>query len=183
MSRFNGKTSIGLRRAAPRAGAAIFMIAMSMAAPVMANPTQEEVFQSINQSVGSTVDLSKLVPYLTAGLAAVILLVWFTHRRQYRVVPRALNHAGKLMKEVGKKIELRSGESKVLKVLAEEQNVTDPLLLLLCPSVLGKAIRNQESRVDRDQLAELVKRLRGDGGASHAAARKDIMGGHGGEDH
>ena len=67
-------------------------------------PTQEEVFQSINQHVGSTVDVTKMVPYLVAGLGLVVLIVWITHQQRYRAVPRTLNHAGKLIKEVSKKI-------------------------------------------------------------------------------
>jgi hypothetical protein len=157
------------------------------AASALAQPTQEEVFQSINQHVGSTVDVTKLVPYLVAGVGLVVLLVWITHQKRYRAIPRTLNHAGKLMKEVSKKIRLRPVETKALKIMADEQKVSDPLVLLLCPSLLGKAIRYQESRVDRAQLAELVQRLRGEQGVPHGtspgAGRKDIMGGHGGEDH
>jgi hypothetical protein len=159
------------------------LLSAVIASPAIATPTQEEVFQSINQHVGSTVDLSKLVPYLLVGAGVVILLVWFTHRGRYQAAPRALNHAGKLLKEIGKKVRLRPAESKALKLLAEEQQVSSPLTLLLCPSLLGKAIRSPDSHVDRAQLADLVQRLRGEASASHAASRKDIIGEHVGEDH
>jgi hypothetical protein len=154
------------------------------ASAAYATPTQEEVFQSITQHEYSTVDISKIFPYLIAGVAGIVFLVWFTHRRRFQTVPRALNHAGKLLKEVSKKIHIRPAETKALKMLAEEQQVSGPLLLLLCPSLLGKAIRNQDSRVDRTELADLVQRLRGNAPSpSQPADRKDIMAPHGGEDH
>jgi hypothetical protein len=151
--------------------------------PVAAAPTQEEVFQSINQHVGSTVDLNKLLPYLLVGVGVIVLLVWVTHRKPYQAVPRSLNHAGKLLKEIAKKVHLRPAETKVLKTLAEEQKISSPLTLLLCPSLLGKAIRSPNSSIDRTQLADLVQRLRGDSGTSQGDGRKDIIAGHVGEDH
>ncbi len=134
-------------RLAPRL--CVSAVAFGICAPALGVPTQEEVFQSINQHVGSTVDVSKMVPYLIAGLGLVILIVWMTHRQRYKVVPRALNHAGKLIKEVSKKIGLRSGETRALKNLADEQEIASPLTLLLCPSLLGKALRSPDTRVDR----------------------------------
>ena len=41
-----------------------------------------------------------------------------------------------------RRISLRSIELKQLKILAEEQEVEYPLTLILCPSLLGKAIRS-----------------------------------------
>lgn len=139
----------------------LFLLAIaSSASTLFAQPTQEEVFQSINSNVRSTVDLSKAVPYLVAAAAVVALLVWIAHRRQQQATPKKLNHAGKLVREIAKKAGLRSPETKALKILAEEQQVSSPLVLLLCPSLLGKAIRTQNPRVDREIMLEVVRRLR-----------------------
>jgi hypothetical protein len=130
------------------------------ASTLLAQPTQEEVFQSINSSVRSTVDFSKAVPYLVVAAAIIALLVWISHYRQQQATPKKLNHGGKLVREVAKKVGLRPTETKALKILAEEQQVSSPLVLLMCPSLLGKAIRTQNSKVDREVMLEIVRRLR-----------------------
>ena len=96
-----------LLRPSLRLGVSAAVSFLFLTARAYAAPTQEEVFQSITQHEYSTVDISKIFPYLIAGVAGIVFLVWFTHRRRYQIVPRALNHTGKLLKEVSKKIYLR----------------------------------------------------------------------------
>src|SRR5688572_7821312 len=75
-----------------------------------AQPTQEEVFQSIKDNVGpSQTDYSKLLPYVLAGMGLVILLVLVSQRkRQETATPKPLNHQGKLLREVLKTVPLRA---------------------------------------------------------------------------
>jgi hypothetical protein len=126
----------------------------------LANPTQEEFFRSLNQNINSPVDMSKAVPYLLATLGLVILAVLFNQYRQRQSSPRALNHSGKLTRELTRRLSLRSVELRQLKLLAEEQQIEHPLTLILCPSVLGKAIRAPSARVDRVIVKQIVQRLR-----------------------
>ena len=51
---------------------------------------------------------------------------------------------------------------KQLKILAQDQDVKNPLTLILCPSLLGKAIRSPSKnvKVDRAVVNGLVKRLK-----------------------
>ena len=53
-------------------------------------------------------------------------------------MPKALNHSGKLVKEISKTMNLKPAEIKQLKVLADGQDVGKPLVLLLCPSLLSQ---------------------------------------------
>jgi hypothetical protein len=136
-------------------------IVLGISAVSLANPTQEEVFQSINQNVGSTVDFSKAVPYLLVGAGIIILAVLFNYHRKRQTFPRKSNNPAKLSRELCRRINLRSIELKQLKMLAEEQQVEYPLTLILCPSLLGKAIRSQDNaRVDRVVVKQMVQRLR-----------------------
>jgi hypothetical protein len=123
-------------------------------------PTQDEVFKSINQNVGSTVDMRKVLPYLLGGLAIVIAAAVYSQRRQKSVMPKVLNHPGKLVREVARALHLKSAEIKQLRMLAEEQEVQSPLTLLLCPSVLAKAIRTRNPRLDKKVIQQMVLRLR-----------------------
>ena len=125
-----------------------------------ANPTQEDVFRSVNQNLDTPVDMSKAVPYLLAILGGLILVIIYHFHSQRKTSPRALNHPGKLSREVCRAIALRPVELKQLKILAEQQELEYPLTLILCPSALGKAIRTPGVRVNRAVLKQIVQRLK-----------------------
>ncbi len=131
-----------------------------LAAIAAATPTQEEVFQSINDNVRSTADFTKAVPYLLVGAGVVILCILLNYHLKHRKIPRKAYNPAKLSRELCRRISLRSIELKQLKLLAEEQELEYPLTLILCPSLLGKAIRSQNVRVDRAVVKQLVQRLR-----------------------
>lgn len=130
------------------------------AAITAANPTQEEVFQSINDNVRSTADFTRAVPYMLVGAGLFILYLLFNYHRKHRKVPRKAYNPARLSRELCRRISLRSIELKQLKILAEEQELEYPLTLILCPSLLGKAIRTPNARVDRAVVKQLVQRLR-----------------------
>ena len=123
-------------------------------------PTQEEVFQSTKQNMDSTVDLSKAVPYLLAGISLAIMWKLYKYRRKWRTTPGKFNSPGRLSREVCRRISLRPVELKQLKLLADEQELEYPLTLILCPSLLGKAIRSPGARVDRAVVNEIVQRMK-----------------------
>ena len=130
-------------------------------APIAAAmPTQEEVFQSTKQNMDSTVDISKAAPYLLAGISLAIMWGLYNHHRQRRAKPGKLNSPGRLSREVCRRISLRPVEMKQLKLLADEQELEYPLTLILCPSLLGKAIRSPGAQVDRAVVKEIVQRLK-----------------------
>ncbi len=132
-----------------------------------AAPSQEDVFKSISENVSeSPADWSKFLPFLLAAIGLVILLSLFSQRRKRVVTPKALNHPGKLMKEVTRNIPIRASELKQLKLLAEDAGtptpVQSPLTLLLCPSVLARAIQHRQQRrakIDRKAVVALARRV------------------------
>jgi hypothetical protein len=136
------------------------LLVLSASSAALANPTQEEVFRSLNQNMNSPVDMSKAVPYLLAALGVIILAILFNYHRQRQTTPHRLNHPGKLTRELAKRLSLRSVELRQLKILAEEQELEHPLTLILCPSVLAKAIRSPSARVDRAVVKQVIQRLR-----------------------
>jgi hypothetical protein len=125
-----------------------------------ANPTQEEVFQSINDNVRSTADFTRAVPYMLTAAGVLILVLLFNYHRKHKKIPRKAYNPARLSRELCRRISLRSVELKQLKILAEEQELEYPLTLILCPSLLGKAIRSQNVRVDRAVVKGMVQRLR-----------------------
>jgi hypothetical protein len=135
-------------------------ILLGMAAIAAAEPTQEEVFQSINDNVRSSADWTQAVPYLLVVAGLIIMCLLLNYHLKHRKVTRKSNNPAKLSREVCRRINLRSVELRQLKVMAEEQEVEYPLTLILCPSLLGKAIRSPNAKVDRVVVKEMVARLR-----------------------
>jgi hypothetical protein len=126
---------------------AIFHLPFSM--PASAGPTQEDVFKSINENVGSSVDGGKVLAILAAAAGIVIILVLFNRRQTREAVPQALNHQGKLLREIMKTAGLKPAEARQLKVLADQaasagEPVENPITLLLCPSVMKKVRGHDE---------------------------------------
>ncbi|MGH7214303.1 MAG: hypothetical protein ACREIT_06025 [Tepidisphaeraceae bacterium] len=118
----------------------------SSAFPAFAGPTQEDVFKSISESVGKPADSNRMLAVLLGGVAVIALLAIVAQRRKRAVRPKALNHPGKLMKEIGKSINLKPAQVKQLKTLAEQKQLASPVTLLLCPSLLGKSTGPRPAR-------------------------------------
>ena len=140
---------------------AIFYLLSSIliCSPISATPTQQEVFRSIQDNVGSSTDPKKFFAFLAAVVALVLLLAVLSKRKQRQVTPKTLNHHGKLLKEILRQIDLRPAEVRQLRTLADAQNVSSPITLLLCPSVLAKAVKERTGKVDRKVLMSVAKKL------------------------
>jgi hypothetical protein len=136
--------------------------------PLRAEPTQEEVFRSIGQSVDQPVDSSKVLAVL-AGIGGVLaLLVVLGQRGGREKKTRKQNQPRKLMKEVLRNVPLKKAELKQIKLLSQElkpggrdERVESPLTLLLCPSLLAEAAKQSRGKADLPVVAGLVKKLVG----------------------
>jgi hypothetical protein len=149
--------AISLRRITAIAGAAVTMGLTRLA---LAGPTQEDVFRSIQQNVGSPGGDRSAAPFLYIVLGLIALIMAVHVRRQRKTEPGVLNHPGKLMKELSKALGLSKAEVKQLRLLARQASVDNPIVFLLCPSVLSLALREHTSdKLDKRVLAELGRRL------------------------
>ncbi|HEX3358418.1 MAG TPA: hypothetical protein VHS31_15700 [Tepidisphaeraceae bacterium] len=124
-----------------------------------AKPTQEEFLKSLSDNIDNTTDPKKFFAFLAGAAGLVILLAVISQRKKRKVLPKSLNHQGKLLKEIMAQIDLRPVELKQLKILADAQGVSSPLTLLLCPSVLAKAVKERTTKVDRKVLISIAKKL------------------------
>jgi hypothetical protein len=126
---------------------------------------QEDVFKSISDNVGESGVSGRMLAALALVAAAVlVLLVLLSSRRQREVTPRTLNHHGKLLKEVMRKVPLRPAEVKQLRILAESRGdsgprIENPLTLVLCPSLLAKAMKAKPARIDKKTVATLAHKM------------------------
>ena len=135
----------------------------SRAAP----PTQEDVLRSIGQNVSESEDSGPVLGILAGIAGMIVLLVVVGQRRGGGDRPKALNHHGKLMKEVLRTVPLKPAEIKQLKLLLAESRdragdgpaPTSPLTLALCPSLLLKAAKARPEKVNRKVVVGLAKKL------------------------
>jgi hypothetical protein len=124
-----------------------------------AEATAEQIFQSVQDNMEHHDDPTKLLA-VVACVAGLIILVSLLRLRQQRTVsPKVVNHRGKLTKELAKAIQLKPAEVKQLKTLADSQEVSNPLVLLLCPSLFAKALKDHPEKIDRSVVAGLAKKV------------------------
>jgi hypothetical protein len=133
------------------------------AASASAKPSQAEVFQSIKQNIGQRSDDSgRGLAVLMAGAAALIMVMLIGSRiRRRQSAPKVVDRPRKLIREIMKTVPLKPKELKQLKILAEDggEPVQSPLTLLLCPSVLARAVKNRPRNLDRAVLAQIVRKM------------------------
>jgi hypothetical protein len=156
-------------RAASRA--VVFLLAtvfwlLASSSSLPAQPTQEEVFKSIGDSVNEPVDGSRVAAVAAAIGGVIVLLVVVGQWRKRDTKSKALDHPGKLLKEVLRSVPLKGAEVKQIKLLCQElrprgadRRVESPLTLLLCPSLLGEAAKQSRGKADLPVVAGLVKKL------------------------
>lgn len=115
----------------------------SIVPPILATPTAEEVFQRMGETMNTSANPLHLIGALALLIGVLVLLSLLTRKRNPREKPKPVNNPAKLLKELSRHAGLRSRELKQLKLLAEQQNISNPLVLLICPSVLKKAMQER----------------------------------------
>jgi hypothetical protein len=134
------------------------LLILGGAARVSAAPTQEDVFKSISDNVGEKTDSRPFIAVF-AVIVGIAIVVSVISKRQERVItPKPLNNRGKLLKEVMRATSLRPAENRMLKSLAESQSLENPLVLMLCPSVLEKAMRGRQGKIERKVALQLARK-------------------------
>ncbi len=126
---------------------------------LLAQTRIEDVFKSTGDSLNDSADTGKLLAFVLALVSVIFILVIFNNRRKREATPKALRHQGKLLREVLRKLPLRSQEVKQLKLLAEQQECHSPLVMLLCPSLLARAMQDKSARLDRRVLGRIAKKM------------------------
>lgn len=125
---------------------------------LLAQVTLEDVFKSTQESMNSAPGSERILAMALGAAALLALLLVLQQRRRHQALPKPVNHQGKLLKEVAKSLPLKASEMKQLKQLADEQAYSSPLLLLLCPSLLAKAVQSKPPD-QRKATAAMIKRM------------------------
>ena len=143
-----------------------FIVGLYLCSTASAKPTQQDVFRSIEDNVGESHDSGgKILLFIGGGALLLVILAAVGRRQQHQASPKALNHPGKLLKEIRPLIKLKNSELKQLRLVAEQTPLADsgpmtsPLTLLLCPTILARAVQDRRSRIDRKLVTNLIRRI------------------------
>jgi hypothetical protein len=126
---------------------------------LLADSSQDDVLRSISDNVNDSVDPKKLLAVVFCAAAVIIVIALLNRREKKSLVPKKLNHQGKLIKEVAKSVNLKPAEVKQLKVLAEQTEVSSPLVLLLCPSLLTQAVKDNPGKINRQVILSVARKI------------------------
>ena len=131
--------------------------------------TQDEVFRSFKQNLSqSGYSESAIIGCVAGAIGLILLLAFFNRQNNRKAKAKAVNHYGKLVKELLKKLPLRPAEVKQLRLLADSENaqaeenrprIENPLVLILCPSLLARAIQHRSAKVDKKLVAGLAIKM------------------------
>ncbi len=109
-----------------------------------AGPTLQDISKSFDHNVSQSPDSGKLLAIVLGAGGIICLLVLASQWAQRREKPRTLNHPGKLVREVQRKVHLSNVQVKRLTMLAERRGCSSPLTVLLCPSLLAQKGERKE---------------------------------------
>lgn len=141
----------------------IFVALLLPVATAQAAPTQEEFFKSMQTSVDNASDGSGVVLWMIAGALGLVVLVYVIGNRQrgHVVKPKVLNHSRKLLREVARDAQIKGWELKELKAAVDDGVCSSPLTLLICPSLLAKAVTEPApgAKANRRALAQIARKL------------------------
>lgn len=122
-------------------------------------PTLDQVFQSVQGSINEPADFTRLIAFgiflLACGLAFWAVRSWMRRQTQ----PRQLNSAPKLAAAICKQTGISRDLLRRLEPLAEQQGVSDPLVVLICPSLLKTMAKTAKTKAEKQAVLEAVKLL------------------------
>jgi hypothetical protein len=119
---------------------------------------QEDVFKSISENVSGSGDPTPFYAMALVGVGIILVLIVVNQFMKRQARPRAVNHQGKLVKEMLRRLPLRGGEVKQLRLMAAEQGCESPLTLVLCPSLMAKGIQ-EKGKADKRVVLGVARKM------------------------
>jgi hypothetical protein len=119
---------------------------------------QEDVFKSISENVSGSGDPTPFYAMALVGVGIILMLIVVNQFMKRQARPRAVNHQGKLVKEMLRRLPLRGGEVKQLRLMAAEQGCESPLTLVLCPSLMAKGIQ-EKGKADKRVVLGVARKM------------------------
>src|SRR6476660_8787840 len=100
----------------------------------------EDVFKSTKESMNQEAGPERLIALGLGALAIVVLLIFLQYRRKAESMTKPVNNQNRLVRDMTRTLALKDAEMRPLQEMANEQNCSSPLVLLMCPSLMAKAL-------------------------------------------
>jgi hypothetical protein len=118
----------------------------------------EDVFKSTKESMNQEAGPERLFALGLGAVAVVVLLIFLQYRRRADVMTKPLNNQSRLTKEMTRTLALKDSEMRQLQQLADESSCSSPLVLLMCPSLMAKALANKTAD-QKKAIAPMIKKI------------------------
>lgn len=105
------------------------------------NRTPEEFFQGMRENLTQRVDTRMIFWVIGGAVALVALLAGLQALLRRQAAPRVLHSPARLQRDIAKLAGISRADLNHLSDLARQQKLSSPLLFLICPSLLEKAMR------------------------------------------
>jgi hypothetical protein len=111
----------------------------------IAAATPDQVFKSLGESMDASVNPNHILLIVVGLIGLLVLISMFNRRIEKKDKPKPLNNPSRLMRQLARQVGLSNRELRQLKVIAEQENLQNPLVLLLCPSVLQRVAKERKT--------------------------------------
>jgi len=118
----------------------------------------EDVFKSTKESMDQEAGPERLIALGLGALAVVVLLVFLQYRRKAESMTKPVNNQNRLLREMTRTLALKDVEMRQLQEMANEQSCSSPLVLLMCPSLMAKALANKSAE-QKKAIAPMIRKL------------------------
>ena len=118
----------------------------------------EDVFKSTKESMSQEAGPERLIALGLGALAVVVLLVFLQYRRKAESMTKPVNNQNRLLREMTRTLALKDAEMRQLQEMANEQSCSSPLVLLMCPSLMAKALANKSAE-QKKAIAPMIRKL------------------------
>jgi hypothetical protein len=118
----------------------------------------EDVFKSTKENMSPEAGPERLIALAVGALAIIILLIFLQYRRKAESMAKPLNNQHRLIRDMTRTLALKDAEMRQLQQLADEQSCSSPLVLLMCPSLMAKALANKSAE-QKKAIAPMIRKL------------------------
>ncbi len=110
------------------------------------NATAQDVFKSMGETLDAKVNPNHIILIVVGLIGVIVLLSLIGRRTQKDERPKVINNPSRLIRQLARQVGLKPKEVRQLKQLADQEGLDNPLVLLLCPSVLQEAMNKRQQR-------------------------------------
>ncbi|HQY87714.1 MAG TPA: hypothetical protein PK402_03585 [Tepidisphaeraceae bacterium] len=136
---------------------ASMLIASSSCA--LADPKLDDVLKSVSGSINKPTDMSKVIGLVLACAGLVGVLVAIRYMQQKSDPTRPLHNHRRLMREISSRTGLSKRTLRALEPMAKVEGISNPIVVMLCPSALKNLSQKVKTPAQREALLEAARKI------------------------